>query len=238
VPPRTFILVHGASHGAWCWYKIIPLLEEAGHTVIALDLPALGLDQTPLAAATLDKCVDKVSEVLERQPGQSTLIAHSMGGLTISQVAERHPEKVAALVYVCAFLLRDGETLFAVSAQDPGRMPGLASVSADKLSMSVDTRGVREVLYNECASEDVALASLLLRPQPLAPMNTRQRVSASRFGRVPRVYIECLRDRVVPPALQRAMYTAAPGTRVITMDTDHSPFFSRPRELVHHLLSL
>lgn len=234
----TFILVHGAWHGAWCWYKIVPLLERAGHEVIAIDLPSLGVDRTPLAAVTLDTWTDAVSAALNAVPGQSILIGHSMGGIVVSQAAERHPDKVKTSVYVSAFLLRDGESLFAVASREPGGIPGIATVSADKLSMTCDTNGVREVLYNECADEDVALAQLLLTPQALAPMAAPQRISSARFGRVPRVYIECLRDRVVPPTLQRAMYTASPCARMIVMDTDHSPFLSRPRELADHLLAL
>jgi pimeloyl-ACP methyl ester carboxylesterase len=55
IPPMsTFVLVHGAWHGAWCWYKIIPLLEEAGQKVVALDLPSLGMDRTSIAAVIPD----------------------------------------------------------------------------------------------------------------------------------------------------------------------------------------
>ncbi len=234
----TFILVHGAWHGAWCWYKIVPLLERAGHEVIAVDLPSLGVDQTPIAAVTLDACADRVADALNATPGQSILIGHSMAGVVISQAAERHPDKVKTLVYISAFLLRDGESVFAMASRDPGKMSGIATVSADKLSMTCDASGVRDVFYGECAEEDVALARLLLRPQALGPMAAPQCVSSSRFGRVPRVYVECLRDNVVPPTLQRAMHAASPCARVIVMDTDHSPFFSRPRELTEHFLSL
>src|SRR5882757_3365811 len=50
----TFLLVHGAWHGAWCWYKSIPVLQRAGHKVLAPDLPSLGIDRTPITAVTLD----------------------------------------------------------------------------------------------------------------------------------------------------------------------------------------
>ena len=69
-------------------------------------------------------------------------------------------------------------------------------------------------------------------------MSTPVRVTEGRFGRVPRVYIETLQDKGVTPALQKKMYTALPCQRVITMDTDHSPFMSAPQELADHLLSI
>src|SRR5271154_965025 len=92
--------------------------------------------------------------------------------------------------------------------------------------------------YAECPDEDIALARLLLQPQATRPMETPRRLTAARFGRVPRVYIECLRDAVIDPALQKAMYTATPCARVISLDSDHFPFFSRPRELSEHLAGL
>ena len=69
-------------------------------------------------------------------------------------------------------------------------------------------------------------------------MSTPISVTEGNFGRVPRVYIECLRDRAIPPALQKRMYTAMACRQVISMDTSHSPFFSAPQALVDHLLGL
>lgn len=234
----TFIFVHGAWHGAWCWYKLLPILQNLGHKAVALDLPALGSDKTPVAEVTLDRCADVVSAALGQQSEKSILVGHSMGGITLSHAAERHPDKIQALVYVNAVLLLDGESLFSKSTEQPGKLEGIATPSADKRSMILDVSMAREVLYNDCSDEDVALAMLLLQPQPLAPMATPLRLTADRFGTVPRFYIECLRDNTVPPSLQKAMYTASPCSRVISMDTDHSPFFSRPQELSSHLLDI
>lgn len=233
-----FVLVHGAWHGAWCWYKVLPLLERAGHQAIAIDLPSLGKDRTPLAAATLASYADAVCEALAAQSEPAILVGHSMGGIAISQAAERQPEGIEKLVYLTAFLLRDGETLIGAASQSPTRVAGLTVRSADRLSTMVNLEMIREVFYAQCADEDVALAALLLQPQAMAPMATAQSLTAARFGRVPRVYIECLRDRVIPPVLQRAMYEASPCEKVLSIDTDHSAFFSRPGELASHLANL
>ena len=56
----TFVLVHGAWHGAWCWYKVVPRLEQAGHRVIAPDLPSLGSDKTPISQVSLRLWTDRV----------------------------------------------------------------------------------------------------------------------------------------------------------------------------------
>jgi hypothetical protein len=80
-------------------------------------------------------------------------------------------------------------------------------------------------------------AKSLLVPQGAAPLAVPLRTSEERFGRIPRVYIECLRDRAISPSFQKDMYTAVPCRNVISMDTSHSPFFSAPEELVAHLTS-
>jgi len=75
-------------------------------------------------------------------------------------------------------------------------------------------------------------------PEAVALLATPLHTSAENFGRLPRIYIECLRDQVLPPAVQKKQYTALPCQKVISMDTSHSPFFSAPEELVEHLVSL
>ena len=235
----TYVLVHGSWHGAWCWYKVIAALERAGHRVLAPDLPSLGIDKTPVADVSLRTWTDSVGRTVSAQTEPVVLVGHSRGGIVISEVAEAMPEKIARLVYVCAFLLRDGESLLQLTRADP------TSVLLDNLVPSEDQKSatvradvVKDAFYAECSDEDVALARSLLAPEAMAPLATPLRLTAERFGRVPRVYIECLRDRAVPPALQKRMYSAQPCERLITIDTDHSPFFSAPDELVSHLLAL
>lgn len=235
----TYVLIHGSWHGGWCWYKIIPLLEQAGHTVIAPDLPSLGKDKTPSAGISLESWTKNILQILDAQPEPSIVVGHSRGGILISQAAEQRPDKVKKLVYLAAFLLRDGESLLQV-AQAHGPSPVLANLvmSADQRSVTVKEEVIKEVFYEECSAEDVALARLLLAPEPLAPLATPIHVTEAHFGRVPRVYIECRRDKALPLDLQRKMYTTLPCQQVISMDTDHSPFFSRPEELARHLLDL
>jgi len=235
----TYLLVHGSWHGGWCWYKVLPRLENAGHRVVASDLPSLGIDRTPIAQISLDTWTDSVCRLLDAQDEPVILVGHSRGGILISQAAEKRPEKVKTLVYLAAFLLRQGESLLQV-VQEDGRsmvLPNLV-MAEDQSSATVRQAALKEVFYSECLDEDLALARLLLAPEAMAPLATPISVSESNFGRVPRVYIECLRDKAIPPALQKKMYTALPCRKVISIDTDHSPFFSAPEALVTHLLSL
>ena len=233
------VLIHGAWHGAWCWYKVLSLLERADHSVVAPDLPGLGRDTTPLHLVSLDSWVDSMCEIVAAQPEPVVLVGHSRGGLILSGVAEKYPEKIAQLVYVTAALLRDGESFRQLLIED-GTSLLLKNliIAPDGDSTTVKEEALKAVFYEESPDEDIALARLLLKPEPRGPAGTPIHVSQERFGSVPRAYIECLRDKCVPHSLQKRMHAALPCENVMTIDTDHSPFFSAPERLVESLCSI
>ncbi len=167
------------------------------------------------------------------------LVGHSRGGIVISEVAERIPDRIRVLVYVTAFLLRDGQTLGESAAQISGSLvPPAIQVAADGHSATLRPDVIRDAFYGQCSDDDFALAQLLLKPEPVAPLATPVHVTAARFGRVPRVYIECTADRAITHAAQRRMQEALPCRERITLESDHSPFFSRHEELAQALLRL
>ena len=89
----TFVLVHGASHGSWCWDKVVPLLEAEGHNAVTVDLPGntYGEFDVPLCQVTLSSYTDHVCKVLDQLDEPVVLVGHSLGGLTITQAAEARP---------------------------------------------------------------------------------------------------------------------------------------------------
>jgi len=234
----TFVLIHGSWHGGWCWSKVVARLEAAGHRALAPDLLGLGRDCTPPNRIALATWRDAVTDLIDQQPEPVVLVGHSRGGAVISEAAEKRPERVRMLVYLCAFLLRDGESVLDRANPSGSLVAPLVLRSPDGASLSLRDDGVREGFYGDCSAEDVVLALSLLRPEPAAPLSTPLRLSEERYGRVPRVYVECLRDRALPIAAQRSMHEALPCRQVLTLDTDHSPFLSRPDELVAHLLTV
>jgi pimeloyl-ACP methyl ester carboxylesterase len=222
----TFVLIHGAWHGAWCWGKVSSRLEKLGHRVVAPDLPGLGEDDTPLQRVTLKLWTRYVCRILDGEPEPVILVGHSRGGVVISEVAEQRPEKIRTLVYLTAFLARDGECLFDLAQQDTSSLvAGNMVMSPDKIFSTMRDESLRDAFYGQCPDEDVALARKLLRPEPTSPLATPVRVTAEKFGRVPRIYV------------QKQMYTATPCP-VLSLDTDHSPFFSAPDELTGQLHTL
>lgn len=235
----TYVLVHGAWHGSWCWDKVVPLLEREGHNAITPDLPGHGGDRTPIGEVTLQAYADRVCGVLDAQSEPVILVGHSMGGVVITQAAEYRPEKIDTLVYLTAFLPRDGEALLQIAEQDTEALVLRNLImSEDQTYATVRTEAARDMFYGDCSDEDVAGAISHLCPQAAAPLATPVSTSAERFGGVRRLYISCLQDHAITPACQRQMYTASPCERVITMDTSHSAFLSAPAELSRHLLAI
>ncbi len=234
-----YILIHGAWHGAWCWDKIVALLKSKGYDVEAVDLPGSGQDKTPISQVTLEAYTNKVCKVLDAQPEPVILVGHSLGGITITQAAEYTPHKIKTLVYLTAFILRNGESRISVRNQD------LESLAAHNIVYSKDQtysifkqEAAKEVFYDDCLDEDIARAKSLLCPQALAPLRTPLHITEENFGQVPRVYIECLNDKAISPSMQKKMYTATPCRKVLSLNTSHSPFMSAPKALTAHLVSI
>jgi len=228
----TYLLIHGAWHGGWCWRKVVPLLEAKGHRVLAPDLPGHGNDATPTATVTLKSYTDRICEIASAQTEPVILAGHSMGGIAITQAAENCPQKTGALVYLCAFLPRNGDSLMTWASQDQESMvnPSTMHPRADG-AVNFKLEYSREAFYGNCTDEDVEFAQSRLVAQFGAPFETPVETTVGRWGRIPRYYIECARDRALTLRLQQEMQKHSPCRQTFSIDTDHSPFLSAPERL-------
>lgn len=235
----TFVLVHGAFHGAWCWTKLIPELERRGHRAVAFDLPGGGEDTTPIEAITLESYVARIADAVSRQPEPVILVGHSLGGMSITAAAERVPDRIRMLVYLCAFILRDGESLYTLlDPTAPADSVPPKGSSWDIVFSPVPTAVAPKLFYNGCSEADVAFAMARLRPQANAPRLVRVALTPERYGRVPRAYIETTDDQAVSLAMQRGMVANTSCGEVRSLASGHSPFFAAPAALAEVLISL
>jgi pimeloyl-ACP methyl ester carboxylesterase len=228
----AFLLIHGSWHGAWCWERVMPLLRERGHEVVAVDLPAHGDDRAShyrTGLASYARRVRSSAESLKRKP---ILVGHSMGGMAITQAAYDAPHLFAGLVYLCAFLPVPGESLFGLVRRDRASRV-LANTHFGLARVGFATARAKETFYAGCSDDDARWAIGKLRPEPLWPL--LQRVVGGPEPALPRGYIECTRDRAISIERQRAMWSRTPCQRVASMDADHSPFLSSPEALAEHL---
>lgn len=237
-----YILVHGAWQGGWIWERVAPLLRERGHTVLAPDLPGHGDDPRPAAEQDLESYAREVAALARKQEAPVILVGHSLGGMTISQAACYAPECVARMVYVCAFLPRDGQS--ADGLEDgikPTDWRAMAAAGqgvrlADEgKTTRMDPAGVGDKLMNCLPADEALEIAKRFSPQPLAAQYQPVRLCEAFFA-IPKVYIRCLQDHITPLEKQDEMAAATPVEKVYTLDTDHSPFFSAPRQLADLLL--
>src|SRR5689334_10494576 len=151
-----FLLVHGAFHGAWCWDPVIRELEAAGHSATAIDLPGAGDDATAIGEVTLDSYADRVCAALAAEEAPVVVVAHSMGGMAVTQAAARCPERIAALIYVCAFLPADGQSLVDLTElpEGAGDMVQANMVVEGEPPIATMPRGpALEAFYGMCSDE-------------------------------------------------------------------------------------
>jgi len=237
----SFVLIHGSWHGGWCFDAVRHRLEAAGHEVIAPDLPGMGGDEAALGAVTLDGWATFVADLCRSAAQRPVILAgHSRGGLVISQAAELAPEAIDTLVYICAMMLPDGMSR-AQFKQIEGPNPAfdaLISPTPGGHGSRINGANPAQVFAQLSPPDLVAGAMARLVDEPHGPRSTPLHLTPERFGRVPRVYVECTDDRTIPLASQRRMQQLVPGARIETLWADHSPFLSRPEALAAILLAL
>lgn len=245
---KTYMLVHGAGHGAWCWKKVVPLLEAKGYKVITLDLPSCGDDTVELANIAFDDDVKKVTDAANAVEGKVILVGHSSGGVVISQAAEfLGPEKIDKLIYLDAFLPQNGESVFSlagkiresnktsvVSKSDKPE-PELLIFSVDKKSCKWNPKLVEQIFYHDCSPKDIAFAKAHLSWQSVATLATPVHVTDSRYGIIKKYYILCTQAK----DLDKSSITSnVHCEKVYKLPSSHSAFFSMPEKLVDILVEI
>lgn len=233
-PRPPVVLVHGAWMGAWVWDRVAADLRSRGHAVTVVELPGHGADPTPPEKLSLDGYAKAVLDALPAG-GNTVLVGHSMAGMVISLVGERAPERVGRLVYVAAYLPRDGESLYKLSQTDADSRVPRYWQQADPARYSpatIRSDGIADAFCADCSAGDAAALVARHRPEAVPPLGTPVKLSAERWGRLPKLYVHTLRDGAVSHRLQQAMVAAAgPGVRTATLDSAHAPMLTQPRAL-------
>jgi len=191
-----------------------------------LDLPSSGPDRDALTdlyedAATVRRALEEI--------GRDTLVvAHSYGGMAVTEGAAG-AGRVSHLLYLTSFMLDEGESLFAAVG---GVEPDWWNVSEDGRTVIPDRPG--EIFYNDCSPEDVAAASAQLNPQLVDSF--KQPLRAVAWRNAPSTYVICDQDNAIPVFAQEHMSQHAGDVRRIS--ASHSPFLSRPDEVVEIVTEL
>lgn len=237
----TFVMIHGAWHGGWCFDDVRPLLEGAGHKLVAPDLPGMGGNDAELASTTLAQwAAFTVGHCQAADERPVILCGHSRGGIVISAAAELAPGSVDALVYISAMLLPNGLSRVewkALAEPNPG-FEAIIQPHPCGAATVINADDAPSIFAQLSPPERARAAAARLRAEPAGPRATPLCLSEARFGSVPRHYIECLADRTIPISDQRRMQAMLPCASVQSIDTDHSPFLSAPTELTRALIAI
>jgi pimeloyl-ACP methyl ester carboxylesterase len=223
---KTVVLVHGAWHGPWCWAMVTQHLEEAAIAHAEVELPFTGHDDDIAATRTALNSID----------GTKVLVGHSYGGLVISGAGAGRSD-VAHLVYLCAFLVQPGETILDELAQVPD-LPAAkvldAIVSHDDGTSSIDPDHAVAAFY--ALSPPDAARDAIGRLRPMHGRSILSKCKGAPWKQIPSTYIFCEQDQAIPVEGQRCMARSATGS--IALDTDHSPFLSKPYEVARILVNV
>jgi len=231
---ESVALIHGAWQGAWAWERLTPLLQRAGLTVLAVDLPR--------GEVSLADYLDHIGGQIARLNGKVSLVGHSGGGMVATAAAEAFCERVARVAYVAGMMLPSGMTFAQLResmTEEVGAAPGVVGEliwSADGQTSRVPAPAARAIFYHDCPPDLAAAAAQKLTPQHEGGRALQVNWTPERFGALPRLYVEATEDRSLPLALQRRMQALTPGAEVVSLPTGHAPQLSAPVALAQALI--
>ncbi len=218
---KNIILVHGAFSDGSAWSQVIPILEKAGHRVIAVQLPEHSLSDD---VATVKRAIDLVK-------GPTILVGHSYGGLVISNTAYNNPN-VKGLVFIAALALQNGQSYSDIV--DIKKIP--------KDLFIVDKGGfvyLNSTKFHDSFAQDVNLSQADLMAAVQKPIN--QSILAEKSGppawkQLPSWYQISENDRMISPALEH-FFAKQINATTISIPSSHASLVSHPKEVAQLILN-
>lgn len=232
--PNTFVLVHGAWHGGWCWRRVADRLERQGHKVFAPTLTGLG-ERSHLIRGDIDLATHTTDVVnLVRCEGLEgiVLVGHSYAGMVINEVAERIGNSIASIVFLDAFLPQLGESLATLASPMTKKALEEASAKGETTIKPIPSAafGVNEA--------DRAWVDRLCVPHPLTTMTGKASGVAGREGVARKTYIRAAAYNSPSFDVCLGRARAAPGWRTYEIACGHDVMVDMPDRLVEILLEV
>lgn len=237
----TVVLIHGAWAGGWVWDCLTPRLEARGFRVLAPDLPGCGARLGNPREASLARCVDELQGDLSEIAGPVLLVGHSGGGVVATQLAEALAERTRGVAYLAGMMLPSGMGFGELVASMIGTHPEAAGIGAhlvwdsEKPVSRVPPAAIREIFLQDLAEDEARQVIPRFGPQAEGSRALVPDWTGQRFGQLPRLYMEALKDRSVVLPVQREMQRLVPGATVVSLDTGHVPQVIAPEAVADHL---
>ena len=233
----TFVLIHGAWHGGWCWKRVTPILRAAGHDVYAPSLTGAGERKHLLSPSVgMDTYVSDIVNLVDYEElSDVVLVGHSAAGAAISKAAEAVQGRLKALVYVDSVVLPSGKSMFDVfPPQWVDQMRGAAARDNDGTAAPPEKQMIYSFFGSDCTDDDKAWLLRMATPQPLKPYEDKIDLSKFYDLDVSKTYIGCTQSQGGLPKDLAEKF----GMRYVEMDSGHDPMVSCPEELAEILLAV
>lgn len=230
--PSTFILVHGAWMGGWAWSRIKPLLEDRGHQVYSPTLTGLAERASLISKdVNLSTHVDDITRLLIAGDLQdAVLVGHSYGGMVVSGVADKMPERVKALVVLDGFVPESGKAMREYwPASIMTHLDKEASISG---GVSVPPLPAQSLAVEK---ENREWVDRQTTPQPYGTFNEVIRLTGARDAIAKKSYIRALKFRSHPFDAFVKKLESDPGWRALTIESGHVPMVDDPASLAELL---
>ncbi|WP_175548559.1 alpha/beta fold hydrolase [Dethiosulfatibacter aminovorans] len=230
----NIILVHGAYSDGNCWSRVTECLRDRGNNVVAVTLSGHTDDYGNAFDVTMKKYGEDIIKEAEKMDGPSVLIGHSLGGCAVTVAGEMRPELFEKVIYVCAVIPKRRYRMIT------SRFGLLSFALGRKLSKSwkliIKGYATIDVLmdgenYEKMDDKKSAFRNTFVTNEPIRPMFSKIKWTDKRLGNIPKVYVETLRDRMLTPKLQRYYMKRMKFECVRSIDSGHSPFFSKWEDL-------
>jgi len=230
---KTFVLVHGAWHGGWCWGKVAATLRGRGHTVVTPTQTGLGERSHLLSKSiSMDMFVEDIVNVLKFEDLKDViLVGHSFGGPPITGTADRVPERIKQLIYLDAAMLQGGQSVFSLIPEE---------LVAARRKLAQDTSGGLSIPPPPAATfglSDPAQQAWLtarLTPHPLGTYETPLTLK-NKFGNgLPITYISCT-DPAYPPLNASKEWARKNNIKMVDLKTGHDAMVTVPDKLTDML---
>jgi pimeloyl-ACP methyl ester carboxylesterase len=214
----NIVLVHGAWADGSSWSKVIPMLQEKGYNVTAVQIPLTSLADDVVVT----------HRVLAMQDGPTILVGHSYGGVVITS-AGANASNVTGLVYISAFAPDEGEILGELNGRMPAA-PGQADFRPDATGfLWIDPKAFPESFAQDV---DPVQARIMAAVQkPLSASIFGEKVTKAAWKSKPSWYLVSENDRIINPDLERFMAGRIGARKVVSIPSDHASLVSHPTEV-------
>jgi pimeloyl-ACP methyl ester carboxylesterase len=235
----TYLLIHGAWYGAWCWAHLTKELNDLGHQCLTPDLPGHGADPTPPARVTFQNYLETLLLELKQQRYNSlVVVGHSFGALIAQSLTEVLPTKIDGLVFLAGNVAPSGCSLLDIVVSDSTSLLGPGARTTDGITSWIKSEAAIPALFNLCSRNVASWAATQLCSEPVGPWKEKIHYGSEKYRATPKFYVECTEDKAVTPWQQQTLRKAISCDFVASLEADHSPFLSCPRELARILDSV